>query len=82
MEMIVTLATNQNSFKKYKNHYKSFFVTSVCLLAEFLHYHDQKKPSANWTKAFFLGKKMQKSSYFEEKNCTGHHPQGDLPTFL
>jgi hypothetical protein len=42
----------------------------------------KKNPVQIGQSLFFGGKKMQKSSYFEEKNCTGHHPQGDLPTFL
>jgi hypothetical protein len=71
--MIVTLATNPNSFKKNKNHYESFFITSVCFLAEFLHYHDKKNPMQIGQRLFFWGKKNAKSHHILRKK-NSHWP--------
>jgi hypothetical protein len=80
--MIVTLATNQNSFKKTKT---STSPSSSPVFVFWLNFCTimTKKTQYKLDKGFFLGEFfLQKSSYFEEKNRTGHHhPQGDLPTF-
>jgi hypothetical protein len=56
----------------------------IVTLAEFLYYHDKRNPMQIGQRLFLGEKKMQKSSYFEEKRIALAiiQAQGDLPTFL
>jgi hypothetical protein len=72
---IVTLPTNQNSLKKTKTTTSPSSSPVFVFWLNFCTIVTKKNPVQIGQRVFFWGKRMQKSSYFEEKNRTHHHPQ-------